>query len=308
MKHYIQRSCESTQTVPMLLMGNASLRACLELCKFKIAAFTTLSTATGFILTTADLSAEILAPVLGVFLLACGSGALNQYQDRSTDALMRRTESRPIPSGRIESKHALYLSALLLIAGLFTLALTGKAAIPGLGFFAVIWYNLIYSYFKRKTAFAAVPGALTGTIPPVIGWVAGGGSLMEHELLAVCFFFFMWQVPHFWLLLLSYDIDYKKALLPSFNKIFSHHQMIRITFTWMSAAVVSCLLIPLFGSSNSNIESIMLGTASAWLTFSVLNVFSQNDKGLLYAIAFRNINIYILLVMFVLNTGRLLSL
>ncbi len=277
------------------------------MCKIKIAAFTALSAATGFILFTADITVEIFAPMLGVFVLACGAGALNQYQDRTADAMMHRTESRPIPSGRVEAHHALYIAALLLLAGILILALTRNVMLLGLGIFAVVWYNIVYVYLKKKTAFAAVPGAVIGAIPPAIGWVAGGGNLMDHELLVVCFFFFMWQVPHFWLLLLAYERDYEKTHLPSLSKTFSHHQMIRITLVWMSAAVVSCLLIPLLGTSDSNIEYILLGSVATWFSLSILKVYSQNNKRLLYLTAFKNINIYIIFVMLILDIGSLLK-
>jgi protoheme IX farnesyltransferase len=277
----------------------------LQLCKINIAFFAALSAATGFILAASDLNAAILAPVLGVFFLACGAGALNQYQERYTDALMLRTRSRPIPSGKIEALHARYISSLLLLTGLSILAITGHLIVLGLGLFAVIWYNLVYIHLKRKTAFAAVPGALTGCIPPAVGWVAGGGDPADYRLLALCFFYFMWQVPHFWLLLLSYDGDFKNTELPSLNRIFNWDQMVKVTSIWMSAAAVSLLLIPLYGVSTSNIINLLLCSAAVWLAWNGVKFYRQKDEKPSYLPAFKSINIYMLLVMLILNIGSL---
>ncbi len=282
--------------------------AYLELCKMRIAAFSALSVATGFVLVKMDLTVGLLAPTLGVFILACGAGAMNQYQERITDALMSRTKTRSIPSGRIKEKHALYIAIVLILAGISVLSLTRKPIVPGLGIFAVIWYNLVYTYLKKKTAFATIPGALTGAIAPVIGWVSGGGNLTDYELPALCFFFFMWQVPHFWLILLTHEGDFKNARLPSLNTIFSHDQLIKITFIWMIAAAVSCLLLPLYGVSNSNIVSIILVVITAWLIWNGIRILRQKENKNLYSTAFKNINIYIMLVMLALNIGSLFSL
>jgi protoheme IX farnesyltransferase len=164
----------------------------IELCKIKISLFSALSAATGYILVSGELTAAISIPVMGVFFLACGAGALNQYQEKNIDALMVRTQSRPIPSDRIKMQHASYCATLLLVIGFLILSSLGNFAVIGLSVFAVIWYNLIYTYLKRITAFAAVPGAVTGAIPPAIGWVSGGGQVSDHGLLAICFFFFLY--------------------------------------------------------------------------------------------------------------------
>ena len=290
------------------LKRDISINSILELCKIKISLFAALSAATGCILVKSDLTPEILIPMLGVFFLACGAGALNQYQDRNTDILMLRTKSRPIPSGRIDALHALRIASLLFMAGFSMLALAGNLIALGLGIFAVIWYNFIYTYLKRKTAFAAVPGAVVGVIPPAIGWVTGGGKITDYELLAVCFFFFMWQIPHFWLLLLSYGEDFKTAQLPSLNSVFRWNQLKKITFIWMCAAAVSSLLIPFYGISTSNIVNFLLTSVAVWLVWQGVKVYRQKGEKLTYPLAFKNINIYMILVILILNIGCLLYL
>jgi protoheme IX farnesyltransferase len=280
----------------------------LELCKIKISLFSALSAATGYILVSGELTATILIPVMGVFFLACGAGTLNQYQEKNIDAQMIRTQSRPIPSGRIETQHAFYYAALLLTTGFLILFFLGNFAVLGLAVFALLWYNLIYTYLKRITAFAAVPGAVTGAIPPAIGWVSGGGQLTDHGLLAICFFFFMWQVPHFWLLLLSYDKDFRQAGLPAINKLFSSKQLTKISITWILAAATASLLIPFYGTSTSNVGNLLLFAVAVWLAWNGLKVYRQREGQFIYLSTFKKINIYMILVMLVLNLNSLLQL
>ena len=100
----------------------------------------------------------------------------------------------------------------------------------------------------RERLLAAVPGGVVGAIPPVIGWVAGGGDPFDPRIASVAFFFFMWQVPHFWLLLIfSCGSDYERAGLPSLTRTFSVAQISRITFMWILGTVMASVLIPLFG-------------------------------------------------------------
>ena len=197
----------------------------LDLGKIKISLLATLSTATGYLLATGKITIHMLVPTGAVFLLACGSCALNQYQDREIDQLMERTKSRPIPSGRLNPEAALWISMGLILSGSLILFYGTEVPALALGLFAVLWYNLIYTILKHKTAFAAVPGALVGAIPPILGWVSGGGSMLDPRILRVALFFFIWQVPHFWLLLLDLSKDYEKAGLPSITQLFSRQQI-----------------------------------------------------------------------------------
>jgi protoheme IX farnesyltransferase len=247
----------------------------------------------------------VLVAMAGVFILACGASALNQYQERNIDALMMRTNSRPVPAGMIEESHSLYIAVSLIVTGEFIILLSGGWMVAGLGLFALVWYNLVYTYLKQVTAFAAVPGAVVGAIPPAMGWIAAGGSLNDYALLPLCFFFFMWQVPHFWFLLFSHEEDYKRSDLPALVKIFNRDQFGRIAIIWTVATAVSLFLIPLFGIIISDLAMFMLGIASVWLIWcGSLHLQKTNDV-VAYYTAFKSMNIYMLIVMAVLNIERL---
>lgn len=291
---------------PVFYTLYSKIKIFLELSKVKISLLAALSTATGFIIATEELPAEIIIPTLGIFLLACGASGLNQYQDRKIDALMDRTKLRPIPSGKVEPFRALCVSLCLILSGSLILLSTSNLAVLCLGIFAVLWYNGVYTYLKRRSTFAVLPGALIGAIPPIIGWVAGGGAIFEPKILAIAFFFFIWQVPHFWLFLLHYGYDYERAGLPSLTRIFSPEQLKRLTFIWIVATAVAYLLIPILGTVNSNPVNFCLLAAALWLVWNATNLLRADTKNFSYKRAFREINIYALLVISLLSVDKLI--
>lgn len=281
------------------------LRAYSELCKVKISVFAVLSALSGYFLAPSRIGPDIFLLISGVFVLACGASALNQYQERAVDALMERTRKRPIPSGRIRPVNALYFSMVLIFSGILALFSTGSFTAMILALTAALWYNGAYTYLKRKTAFAVIPGALVGAITPVIGWVMGDGALKDPRLPALCFFFFMWQVPHFWILLLNYGEEYAKAGLPSLSNIFSGVQLRRITFHWFSATAVSCLFLPLYGLVNSPLITFLLFASSCGFLLLGIRFASSDDvSGIKGRAIFRSINYYMLSTIVLVSFGR----
>ena len=282
------------------------IKILLELTKFKISLFSTLSTFSGFILARRGLSVDFIFPILGVFLLASGACALNQYQERNHDPLMERTHSRPIPSKKLSPSTALKISLGLLFFGSILLYIGTPWSAVGLGLFAVFWYNGVYLFLKRKSAFAAIPGALIGAIPPLIGWISGKGFFsLDPQILAVSFFFFIWQVPHFWLLLLNSGRDYEKAGLPSLTRIFSAAQLSRITFIWIFATSTACMMIPLFGIVESNAIHGGLFFIAFWLVWKSLKLLTFNRHPSSLPSAFKTINSYALLVVVLITLDHL---
>jgi protoheme IX farnesyltransferase len=219
---------------------------------------------------------------------------------------MERTRSRPLPSGKLSPGICLFVSLSLMLAGATILLLHGANPIAwSLGLFAIVWYNGVYTYLKRKTAFAVIPGAMVGGIPPLIGWVSGGGHLLDPEILAISFFFFMWQVPHFWFLLLKFGKDYENAGLPSLTQVFNPAQLGRITFMWVFAAAVTCIIIPLFGVVESQVINGSLFAAGAWLVWKTSKILKTHSQEFPFRFNFKVINTYILLVMVLITLDKL---
>ncbi len=270
-----------------------------ELGKLTISLSVAMTTLTGYVLKSGTFNIQLLLPVLGVFFLAAGSSALNHYQEKDQDALMARTRNRPLPSGKITPGGVLTYSIVLFIAGAVLLWTSNIYAFL-LGVMAIIWYNLIYTRLKRKTAFAVVPGAFVGAIPPLIGWVSAAGNPFDYKIIVVAFFFFMGQIPHFWLILLKYGKEYEVAGFPSITQIFNAQQIKRLTFTWIVALAVSSVLFLLTGLITSYWLAgfIILFALLIILSFGI-NIFSKR-KEFQYTQAFFHLNLYFLLIMLLL--------
>jgi protoheme IX farnesyltransferase len=280
------------------------LKPYLELCRINLSFFSALSAATGYILTGSYLTGAFVITT-GVLFLACGASALNQYQERDTDALMERTKNRPMPSGRIKPFHALWFSFLLLAAGLLILVLSRSLASVILGACAVLLYNGVYTYMKKITAFASVPCAVIGALPPAMGWFAGSGKFPDHRIIFICLLFYMWQIVHFWLLFLTYGDDYKKAGFPSLTGLFAINQIVRIVLVWMLATAVAFLLTPLYGLVTSRPAVFLLFSITLWLVLNGIKLARRGGNLPSYHFAFQKMNVYILFVMILLNADRL---
>jgi len=219
---------------------------------------------------------------------------------------MNRTKNRPLPSGRIKLKTAIAISIILILVGSILLIISsGKIALI-LGILNVIWYNLIYTPLKRVTPLAIIPGSLIGAIPPVIGWIAGKGNLFDPTILIVAFFFFIWQIPHFWLLILNFSDDYEKAGLPTLIRIFNKNQLARITFFWISATALTSLLLPFFDVIKISYSSYAILIAAVWLIINSIKLLKTNIDKFYYRFAFREINLFVLLVILFVSLDKII--
>jgi heme o synthase len=132
--------------------------------------------------------------------------------------------------------------------------------------FNIAWYNGIYTYLKRATAFAVIPGALTGAIPVMMGWTAAGGVLGDPVILFITSFIFLWQVPHFWLLLMLHGDEYKKAGFPVLFDLFGDRQVRSLTFAWLITSVLASLLLLRFRIISSMIPVLLVMMMDLFLT------------------------------------------
>jgi protoheme IX farnesyltransferase len=150
---------------------------------------------------------------------------------------------------------------------------------------------------KRIWAFAVVPGALTGALPPVIGWTAAGGNFLDPQVLALSFFFLIWQMPHFWLMLFMFGAEYEKAGLPSLTRRFSKRQLTSLSFIWMLATATSSLLLPFYFVTSSPAVSLGLVVGGFWFAWEAWKLMRDKGRNQRYTMAFRSINLYAVCVM-----------
>jgi protoheme IX farnesyltransferase len=286
---------------------NRHLSMLLELGKVRISVLASISMVAGYLLARGAVTWSLAGATLGVFLLASGASGLNQIQERDIDAAMVRTRGRPLPSGRANLTYAVAASVLFLVCGCLVLLAATNVLAMVLGLAAVGWYNGVYTPLKRVSGFAAVPGGVVGAIPPVIGWVAGGGWVLDPRIAAVSFFFFMWQVPHFWLLLLfTCGSDYEKAGIPSMTRAFSLDQISRMTFMWILGTAMACVVIPLFGVTENPWVIAGFFAAGAWLVLRSVRILGASEGGAVFRRAFKYINLYVVWVIGLLSLGSFL--
>jgi len=278
----------------------------LELTKFKITFFVTVTTFLGYVLYKKAVHYDLITAILGVLILSSGSAILNHYQEREYDKLMVRTKNRPIPSGKTKPLFVLILGVIFSLIGVSVLYYFHGFLATLLGIIALIWYNLIYTPLKRVTSLAVVPGALIGALPPIIGWVAAGGNVFVPKILMVAFFFFVWQIPHFWLLMLVYDEDYKKAGYPTLTRKFDREQIFRLTFIWIVSLSIASLLMPIYQLLDHKIFNLGFLLLAVWLIVKSRSLIKNKDDPKMLVKEFRLINVFVLLIVTQLSIDKLI--
>lgn len=283
------------------------IKILLELNKVRITFAVTLTTMAGYILAMDGIDTGIIMPTVGIFILACGSAVLNHIQDRDKDAIMNRTSNRPIPSGKITTLGASVIAVVEIIIGSALIYYGSGFLALQLGILALIWYNGIYTPLKRKTAFAVVPGSVIGAIPPLVGWVAAGGLLSDPRAMVLGMFFFMWQVPHFWLLMLKFGEEYEKAGFKSITSKISSQQIKNYTFLWTVASAISAIMVAASGLISMVIFKIIIVIASFWLIWVFSKLILPKTKEFNPFHYFMRINYFVLIMILVLSIEPLLN-
>jgi protoheme IX farnesyltransferase len=169
---------------------------------------------------TPSFSWTLLHTLLGIGSVAGGAAALNQVVERETDARMRRTQRRPLPSGRMQTWHAALFGLALVAGGSIYLALTANPLTGYLAFATAAAYLLFYTPLKQVTSICTFVGAFPGAMPPLLGWTAARGAL-EWEGLALFAIVLLWQFPHFLAIAWMYAEDYESGgirMLPVVQK------------------------------------------------------------------------------------------
>jgi protoheme IX farnesyltransferase len=236
---------------------------------------------------------------LGVAFLAMGSGALNQIQEHQKDALMDRTRNRPIPSGRVSVRLAWAISILLFGMGITLLSFVSLSVLI-LGISAVFFYNGLYTlWWKRKLAYAAIPGAIPGALPILIGFQAAVRDL--HDLRGYYLFgiLFFWQMPHFWVLALKYSKDYDQGGFPTLP-VSKGGELTRFQITLWCLAYSAIGLLSVFFFPTGILGILGSLAISAWLIFELYRFLSQPEQKT-WLRFFLSINFSLLLYLFVIS-------
>jgi protoheme IX farnesyltransferase len=184
----------------------------MELMKPELTGLSVLTALCGFYLAT-DGAMDFLLflwTALGTIMVGGGAGALNQYLERDYDGMMKRTERRPLPSGRISPQTVLVFGVMLALGGIAVLSLAVNLLTGILGSVTILSYLFLYTPLKRVTPYSTLVGGIPGALPPVMGWSAAGRGIDEGAILLFAVLFF-WQMPHFLSLAWMYRKDYARA-------------------------------------------------------------------------------------------------
>ena len=193
-------------------------KAYLELVKMRLSLLVAFSSAFGYALAmggNVDWT-QLTMLFIGGWLVSGASCTINQVIEKDYDAMMKRTQNRPLPTNRLSNNEALWFAAIVAVAGVFVLYISTNLLTTGLAVLSMVLYSFVYTPLKRVGPIAVFVGAFPGALPPLLGWVAATG-VISHEAMIIFGIQFIWQFPHFWAIAWVADEDYKKAgfkLLP----------------------------------------------------------------------------------------------
>jgi len=218
-----------------------------------------LSALFGFFLADSALSSRAFFTGAGLFLLAAGAATLNSIQEIHLDDRFERTRKRPLPCGTVSCRYAWIQAILLFGMGWVVLFSVTESGFPlRVTLFALLLYNGIYTPLKTKTVLAIIPGAVCGALVPYIGWLIGGGGKTAFESLLLIALMVLWQIPHFWLILLRYRDDYQKGVIPNLFQHLREAAIRRLFITWIGGLVFVMALFSILPLINGTPVRILI--------------------------------------------------
>jgi len=220
--------------------------------------------------------AGLINTLVGTLLVASGTATLNQWMERVWDGQMRRTASRPLPSGRLNARNAFLFGILLSFAGGLYLAVTVNGLAAFLAISTLLSYLLVYTPLKRKTPLCTLLGAFPGAMPALIGWAGASASIGRHAwfLFAILF---LWQFPHFLAIALMYREDYTRAgykMLPQFDL---DSRFTRAEIICFTVILVVTTMLPLVDHGGPIYLSAMF-LAGVFLLYHATRLARSNSK------------------------------
>ncbi len=218
----------------------SKIHAYIELCKPNVVLLMLLTAFVGMCLATPTFVAwkPLCFGLLGIAFTASGAAVINHLIDRRIDALMHRTQSRPIPMQSISPANAFAFACALTTVGMLVLLTWVNTLTAVLSFLSLLGYAVIYTIFlKHATPQNIVIGGAAGAMPPLLGWTSVTGHIDPHSLLLVLIIF-VWTPPHFWALAIYRVKDYANAKIPMLPVTHG------IPFTKLNILLYTFLLIP----------------------------------------------------------------
>lgn len=250
----------------------------LSLTKPRLSSLVIFTSALGIFLAPGEIN--FLSAFIGIIAtsgLVGGACAINCYMERDIDALMERTKTRPLPSGRISASTALSFGVFLIFTCLLALYLLINPLTALLGLVAAFIYVFLYTPMKTKSSMALFAGAIPGAIPPLMGWTTvtntiGGLGLVLFGIL------FIWQLPHFLSIAIYHVSDYDKA------DIKTHPSSIGISKTvkWIGLYTYCLFIVSLLpfyiGATTEAYKYSIIALGGGYFLYSLLGIAMEENS------------------------------
>ena len=250
-----------------------------ELIKPRLVSLVLLSTTVGFYLANpvGINSLSFLITLIATAFVAGGSMALNQFLEREADAKMIRTQTRPLPSGRLEPNQALLFGLVTSALGFFIFIFFVNLTSTLLAFLTWASYLFVYTLLKSKTSLSTIIGAVPGALPPMIGWAGANGAVNFHGFLLFMIIFF-WQLPHFLAIAWMYRADYARVGQPILSVVDREGKFVARQMILNMCALMPVSLLPtIFGLTGI---VYFFGAFVLGLCFAVTIIFAASHLDL----------------------------
>ena len=219
---------------------------------------------------------RLVSTLVGTLLVASGTATLNQLMERRYDAQMRRTASRPLVSGRLSAREALWFGLGLSVAGGLCLAAAVNGLSALLAISTLLGYLLVYTPLKRITPLCTLLGAIPGAMPTLIGWAGASGSI-NRQAWFLFGILFLWQFPHFLAIALMYREDYSRAgfrMLPRFD---ADGRFTRAEILGFTVVLVLITMLPMAGRGGA-VYLLCMSVAGAFFLYHAANLAKSTSK------------------------------
>ena len=203
----------------------------------------------------------LLHTIIGTGLIASGTAALNQWYEREADAKMKRTQARPLPSGRIAAGKALVFAIFISVAGFVELYARANPLAAWIGLFTLLSYLFVYTPLKQRSPHSTTIGAIPGAMPPLIGYAAASGRLTWDAWILFAILF-LWQFPHFYAIAWMYREDYERAGIRMLPVVEPDGESTARRILLYALALIPISMVPRFLSMTGNLYlagAIVLG-------------------------------------------------
>lgn len=297
-------SKKKSKAIVMLTMQLGTLGKYIQLTKAFLCFMVSLSAAFGYLIVSPVVTSGLLLMTGGVFFLACGAAGLNSIQERVSDGAFTRTQNRPLVTGALSVQTALVIVGCCIFSGSLLLFLCSPSLIPlSIGVLTLVIYNGVYTPLKPLSEFALILGGISGALPPLIGWVAAGGVFGDPVILIIMALLFLWQPPHFLLIVLAHKNEYRKRqVFSNLIQRVSPLKVKKIIAVWLSAFITLVFFLGTVpGLLNHSTKTVLFTVTPIFLFLFLIHLFTS--KAPRYKLLFVSLNSFLLVIMALFTIG-----